>query len=279
MRFLNGIDPVDKMMNNLSFLFVFMTLTSGFASKTALASGTPGFPGSQPVVKAILTNSGTRQDLGLWSPSDSRHFKRVTTQEKDPQNGKLAKWDGVLISKLLDKVIGNLPLESRAQIDLVVLSSRSGKTAYIPRALITKYPMMLAATGDSVHSVVPWTSSPRILKEGLPLDSFYLSEVTQVELTNYKEKFKSYLLKRRTDPSAMRGEKLFVQNCMNCHANTMSDVISHPLRLDPHPTGFFTSKLTDRDRKSLSRYAEAHRSENPVTVSEAAIRQTRITKQ
>jgi hypothetical protein len=43
-----------------------------------------------------------------------------------------------------------------------------------------------------------------------------------VELTSYQERLGSHFLKRRTDPAALRGEKLFVQNCMACHFSALS---------------------------------------------------------
>jgi mono/diheme cytochrome c family protein len=186
----------------------------------------------------------------------------------------------VLTSSFLDEVLGSLPVEGRAQVDLVVLRNRTGQSAFIPRALFAKYPMLLAIEGGSLHSVVPWSSKVRILKEDLPIESFFMSNVTELELTNYKERFSPFFLKRRTDPSAIRGEKLFVQNCVTCHSvergssvsavsamlKTMEKVnraAAQSFGVQEHSGINVLTHLTQRDHRSIFRYLEAHRSENP----------------
>jgi len=176
------------------------------------------------------------------------------------------------MSSLLDSVLESLPNESRAQIDLIVLKNRAGQSAFIPRAMISKYPLMLAFQGDllsdlsKIHSVVPWNSKPKILREDLPIESFYMSDITQFELTNYHDRFSSFFLKRRTNPSAIRGEKLFIQNCVSCHRVERSLPQLTKAALG-HPTGTASFKLTERDRRSIICYLEAHRLENPVSAS------------
>ncbi len=254
-------------------------------------------------LRAIWTGSGMQQELTAWTLSDLMRLKRVMAREKDPETGRWVHWEGVLLSYLLDLALENLPVERRAQVDLVLLKSRSGQTAFIPRALIGKYPLMLALPvaqseeggpqGENgtqstalLHSVVPWSSKPKILTEELPLESFYISDVTRVELTSYQDRFSSFFLKRRTDPSAIRGEKIFVQNCVCCHGLRQSapssweslgslasfskmkgDQAVRSLSSQRHPRGSFIVSLNERDRRSIVRYLEAHKLENPPSVS------------
>ena len=232
------------------------------------------------------------KELRSWTLGDLESLKKTGSREKDPHSGKMVKWEGVLLSHLIEKTLAHLPNEERAQVDLVVLKSKSNKKALIPRALVNKYPILLAFRSSSeagrdsfegrgpVFSVVPWSSKPKILQEDLPLENFFLPQITQIELTNYRNQYSPLFLKRRTDPSAMRGEKLFVQNCVTCHADGAAKPMSvmvtammdanlnssakqnrfNFINLD-HPNTGVTLKLTDRDRKSIIRYLDAHHSE------------------
>jgi len=264
-----------------------MSICLGITSVQAGQIGT-----KDPVrLVAAWTPVGQNQELKAWTLkelNDSSHFKRHSSQERDPITGRLVKWEGFLLSQLIEKALNDLPSESRARVDLVVLKGISGDRALIPRALISKYPILLALQWDkaklgqsgdrgSIYSVVPWSSKPKILNEDLPLENFFVSRLSRIELTSYKDQYSSLFLKRRTDPSAMRGEKLFVQNCVSCHSVGAGAVVSGVSFKDEtkerqfasmgHPAVKGTLKLTERDRKSIMRYLNAHRMENPVSVS------------
>jgi hypothetical protein len=249
--------------------------------------------GAPASLVAAWAPPGLTQDLKTWTLKDLRdtaQFKRHASQERDPLTGKLTRWEGVLLSQLVEKVLNDLPVESRARVDLVVLKGSQGERAQIPRALISKYPIFLALQGDSVSlgnrstahdrgpifSVVPWSSKPKILSEDLPLENYFVSRLNRIELTSYKDQYSSLFLKRRTDPFAMRGEKLFVQNCVSCHAleqgpgfsgMTQNEQKEKQFTAAGHPSVKVTQKLTERDRRSIMRYLNAHRMENPVSVS------------
>jgi hypothetical protein len=236
------------------------------------------------------TPAGQNQDLKTWSVhelSDGTQFKHFVSQEKDPVTGKMTRWQGVLLSQVIEKVLNHLPLENRAQVDLVVLRNDLGARALIPRALVIKYPILLALQAKTVSSaqdgrgaicsIVPWSSKPRILHEDLPLESFFVPKLTRIELTSYKDQYGSLFLRRRTDPSAMRGEKLFVQNCVSCHAvgqgptnpgiTLQDEKKEKQFAQNGHPAVNVKLKLSERDRKSIVRYLDAHRMENPVSVT------------
>jgi hypothetical protein len=245
-----------------------------------------------PHLKVVWSAAGINQDLKDWAISDLQRLKRVSSREKDPTTGKIVQWDGILLSQFIEKVLADLPNEKSAQIDLVILKSLTGESALIPRALVSKYPMMLALDWNGmakdsrgpIYSVVPWTSKSRIMNEDLPLEKYFIPQVSKIELTNYRDRYSDLFLKRRTDPSAMRGEKLFVQNCVSCHSGGHGSDLGAGLNAvlmtgiaekqhekkfvsAGHPPTKGTSSLSDRDRKSVVRYIDAFRSENPVSVS------------
>lgn len=226
---------------------------------------------------------GSNQELRSWELSELSKLKRVVTHEKDPVSGKIVKWEGVLVSTVLDKILEGLTVENRAQIDLIVLRGAKGEKAMVPRALISKYPIMFALQWENSHrstenrgpiySVVPWSTRPKILSEDLPLDTFFIPHVARIELTSYRERYSPFFLKRRTDPSAMRGEKLFVQNCTGCHSSGRPPALGSlsgdngmkRLHIRPRPGGGLAERLSERDWKSLLRYLNAYSAENPVS--------------
>lgn len=251
-------------------------------------------PNSNPAYRLTATWTGagpsSNHEIKGWSLQElSQGFKKTISRERDPATGKLVKWEGVLLSSFVDKALEALPIEGRAQVDLIVLHGQNGRRALLPRAFVSKYPVLLAFRGESlthsgeaadrgpVYSVVPWSSKPRIMNEDLPLESFFVSKITRVEFTNYREQYNSLYLKRRTDPSAMRGEKLFVQNCVNCHTGgqgpSLSGIVNEGgvkrFASTGHPPIKAGLKLTDRDRQSIIRYLNAHREENPTSMIQA----------
>lgn len=231
-------------------------------------------------LKASWNAQGTHRELKSWSLADLSHLHKWSSREKDPVSGKVIKWEGVLMSQIVDQLLKHLPVENQAQIDLIILKNQLGERALIPRSLISSYPLFLAYQWESsspkdhrgpLYSVVPWSSKPKILKEVLPLEKYFLGQVSQVELTNYRDQYSFLYLKRETDPSAMRGQKFVVQNCVGCHtaspgANLFglsnSEQISRFASLG-HPSKSAIGPLSERDRRSVVRYLEAHQSENP----------------
>lgn len=236
----------------------------------------PSLPSDKDLkLKALWNAAGIKQELKTWTRSELSRMHQVVGKEKDLATGKTERWEGVLLSGLVDKMMTELPIEKSSQIDLVILRNGGGKSAFLPRAFISKYPVLLALNGTSpgskfFHSVVPWTSKPKILTEDLPLETYFLSDVVAVELSNYREQFSPFFLRRRTDPSAMRGEKLFIQNCVGCHSQPDSQVLETQLDRfsgQGHPVGSFGNKLTERDRKSVIRYLQARKIEGTASVS------------
>jgi len=87
-----------------------------------------------------------------------------------------------------------------------------------------------------------------------------VSHVTNIILTSYQDEYAEFRLQKRTDPSAMRGEKLFLQNCISCHADKKSmNIKSTSLNgIQTHsPFGF--EVFSKRDIRSIDRYIDLYR--------------------
>jgi cytochrome c len=73
-------------------------------------------------------------------------------------------------------------------------------------------------------------------------------------------------LKRRTDPSAVRGEKVFMESCLSCHAGGMGPTVQQiipGIRKREHRFMAGYQRLTEKDQLSLENYLDAFVSENP----------------
>lgn len=192
-------------------------------------------------------------------------LKSVSSTERDPFSGNNLPWKGVLLSELVEKAIDPLSADDKAQVDLIIARNSKGDEVLIPRAFVVRYPIILgSAPGKSTTIVIPWTSKPKILEEALPLETFFISDVSQIEFANYKAKFGTYFLKKRTDPVAIRGEKLFVQTCFACHSNPQENLDRKvkTIASSEHPSVKGIVKLNDKNRRSLMSYLDAYSKEN-----------------
>lgn len=154
--------------------------------------------------------------------------KASLLNEVDPLNKaskETAKFLGPSLSALVDETTKTLTAADRSTTDLVVLKTKSGKEALMPKAFLQKYPsiqLALKKNGQSLGQeaprvVLPSTSNAKIRSESILLEPLFVSELTEITLTSYEKRYGAFFLKRRTDPAAMRGEKLFLQNCVGCH--------------------------------------------------------------
>ena len=209
----------------------------------------------------VWDSQAGEQDLG---GPDLSHLVRISSHEKDPPSGKVKHWRGVLLSDWVDRALDQLSPDNKAQVDLVILHGAKGETALVPRSLITEFPVMLATRKDEYSVVIPWTSKPRIKKEELPLESYFVSPLVKIELTSYRHEYGSLFLKRRTDPFAMRGEKIFIQDCMACHGASQAPALkTRELASVDHPKMKGIPALSERDHEALKSYFAAYRVENP----------------
>jgi mono/diheme cytochrome c family protein len=242
---------------------------------------------------------------------DQTFFQRLTHSGDGRQAS--GAWTSINVSNLVDLWIEGMPTEQKAAFDLLVFEKeaeggRSGHRALVPRWLVNKYPIRLAwaRKGEPLQGnagpwalVIPGSSLKAVAKEELPLHHYSGNGFGKVTLTNYRTQFPELFLKRRSDPVSMRGEKLFVQNCMSCHGAGLapelhlqngtfagesavkdsgkkselgaSEVdlkikriaeVGHP-SVPGGPTWGF------RDRKALVNYLESFRRENPIVARQA----------
>ncbi|MCM2323444.1 MAG: cytochrome c [Oligoflexia bacterium] len=225
---------------------------------------------SQALEVSWTSSIGT-QSLRSWTPAELKTFRLSQAQEKD-KTGKTLKWEGILLSRLVDAALEKLTVEQKAQVDLLVLKNGEGGQAIIPRHVVEKYPLLVAhrKSGkelDSATVVVPVSTAPKIQDEGLPLGTYGLAGLSHVELTSYPLRYSSLFLKRRTDPAAIRGEKMFVRNCIACHSggptSLSSNTEARSLASAGHSRIGDVPQLSERDVRALVSYLEAYRVENP----------------
>lgn len=214
----------------------------------------------------VWTASASPKSLKSWSLDELKKLKESSSRERDPSTGKVISWKGPLMSTVVEKTIEDLPGEDKAQVDLIIFQSSTGDKAQVPRWLINKYPVMLAVHDGVLKLVLPWSTRPKIWEEGLPLNRYALKDIVQVEFANYQKIYGSFYLKRRTDPLALRGEKIFVQNCTTCHSAGI-EKSARKLASTGHPEMKDAPKLKDRDMRALVSYIDEFKGENPTTVT------------
>jgi mono/diheme cytochrome c family protein len=215
-------------------------------------------------LKIRLNASHPDRALGDWEGKDLAEIKQATSSEKDPGGPLIRKFHGPLVSALIEKAMEKVPGELKAQVDLVIFRNGGGESVIVPRSLITKYPLLLSQEPEAeggLTLISPWTSKPKILQEGLPVERYTLKGVSQVELANSRETFGGLYLKKRVDPVAMRGEKVFIQNCTACHATGPSSLKTGDVE-QGHPGGKGIARLVDRARHALKTYWDSYRGEN-----------------
>ena len=217
----------------------------------------------------VWTASQAAQAPSVFSSADLTHVRKLSSTETDSETGKAARWDGISLGDLIDRTMKSISNDKKAQIDLVVLKTTDGTEALVPRSFIVKYPMMLANRKDhkalnGFESVAPWTSQSKVKAEGLPLETYFLKGITQVELGNYRERYGSVYLKSRKEPTALKGEKIFIQNCLSCHDGAKGEKGMAEARrfMDQHPAVAGAPKLDERDKRSLKTYLETYQAEN-----------------
>lgn len=213
----------------------------------------------QATISVVWKHSGasTEQVLHHFTSKELQKLKAGRLRERAPWSERGEEWSGPFLGEVLTESLRNLSPEARAQIDLVVLQGASGGQAWIPRAFITRYPLLLAS--PSWSTVVPFSSRSEIRTEEVPYGTYWIRDVRRLELTNFRVQFGKFYLKRRTDPAAMRGEKVFVQNCLACHHAAPPPLrdakqFSHPL-----VSGYRV--LDGRAQKALFQYWNAYQTE------------------
>lgn len=203
--------------------------------------------------------------IKVFGPDEIKALKKTSSSEAEPGTGKKEHFEGILLSDIVDKALNGMANERKAQVDLVILKNSHGAEALIPRSFIVKYPVVLANSKDhkalpGLRSIVPWTSRSKTRSEGLPLETYFVDDVNEVQLANYRERYGNVYLKRRMDPTALRGEKIFVQSCLSCHDSEQGMERARHWG-GQHPTVNGSPKLDSREQRALQSYLEMFKSE------------------
>lgn len=256
-------------------------LSFGVFKKTCLViSGTAAFGliasislANAGEVKTVWSASEAPHPLKSWTMAELQKLKSVTHHEKDLTSGHSSSWKGPEVSLLVDKTIESLPAEQKAQVDLIILKDSAGNSIRVPRSLIVRFPVILSPHGETAKLVLPLNSKPKIWEEGLPLGMYQFHDVAEIEFANAHQLYGTYFLKSRKDPLAVRGEKIFTQNCLSCHAGGKNGVVdvmgfeksARKLASASHPQIKNAPQLKSREMKALISYLDAYRIENPAT--------------
>lgn len=203
--------------------------------------------------------------LKVLSREELKKLKKSGSSETDPTDGKKEHFEGLLLSDLIDKALNGTSNDRKAAVDLIVLKNSHGAKALIPRSFIVKYPVILATTENhkslpSLKSIIPWTSKSRTKSEGLPLETYFIDDVNEVELGNYRERYGNVFLKNRQDPTAMRGEKIFIQSCLSCH-DSEPGISKAKNWIGQHPTLKGVPNLDSREQRALHGFLDSLKAE------------------
>lgn len=174
--------------------------------------------------------------LKTFTLSELQARKWSVLNEKDPLSPKkeVAKFQGLSLAALVEEATKSLTAAERSTTDLVILKTRHSAEISLPKAFLVKYPQIqvafkrnsLSLGEDAPRIILPATSNAKIQKENILLEPMFITQLASVTLTSYERRSNGFFLTRRTDPAAMRGEKLFLQNCISCHAQKEA-VLTH----------------------------------------------------
>jgi hypothetical protein len=223
--------------------------------------------------------------LKTWKAEDLKDIERVRRRERAPGSSEMSEWRGYLLEDLIARTMEeSLSLEQRSRVDLVVLKNAEGVQALIPRGFLRRHWVLMANERNGVpvaenegpwRTIVPWSTRSIQSREILPLETYFISQVTEIELTGYEAPFRKVFLTRRTDPRALRGEQVFVQNCMGCHAvdkwpdglnKAMTDLLASGVPTERHSGLKGMPRLDEKEWSSFKSFLqsiEPKKSETP----------------
>jgi len=223
---------------------------------------------------------GKARALKTWYLEELLEWRGAISRERAPQDTGLSLWRGPRLSKLVQIALKGMPLQDQGIVDLIVLKGEGDREVSVPRAFVRKYPMILAVEKNGaslpqqtqpVYTIVPWNTEPELMKEIYPAGNYFIEKVKAVVLTNHQDRYSKFYLERRTDPMAIRGERVYSFNCMGCHnASQLSNAIhlvsqigeGHLIERHRQKVNYMP-QLSDSDQKGLVSYLKAYLSENP----------------
>ena len=205
-----------------------------------------------------LNLGSTHQPL---QPAIDNLSKYKTKSAASKKTGNIV-WKGYLLADLIDDRMASLPSEIKSQIDLVLLKGADHRTLALPRAMVQRYEVFIGFSNNEITALIRETPRGPAGDIRVPIQATSLKGVTGIELTSVRDRYPTALLKRRTDPSAMRGEKIYVHSCLGCHGAGMggdSVKIAEVLRskealFDEHPITHGFINPTSAELRALHTY-------------------------
>jgi len=235
-------------------------------------------------------------------PNESIYFGRPdskslrTIRFLDQASGKSGRWESLALGEFVEKVLEKASVETRSEIDLVFFEGPEGSRLALARGFLRKFPEISLGLPVSSHpagDLAPKGWSPlfpgslsRYMKEGLAPGMYAGRSVSSLVLTNSRQQFSNWVLQRRTDPLAVRGEGVYLQSCVGCHgsqgmeqspsvptveaaARLVTAISERKALLDKHSVTFNSRQvlsLEERDHRSLIRYFDALVAEKSVNL-------------
>src|SRR5262249_31442803 len=151
-----GVGSGTRMKFNLKTGFDFASILMLFLAAPASQARAEPFE-----FKVVWTAGAGQTTLKSWPVAEISKLKSQSVGD----------WKGVTFSQWIDKALADVPLEKRAQVDLIVLTSATGGTAIIPRFVAKKFPILLAyekgRQSAPLATVVPDSARKRMESDGL----------------------------------------------------------------------------------------------------------------
>lgn len=270
-------------------LFGILLSSSGVSARGPERSGRAPLAGKETVVVRLELEGQAPQTLFEGVPgagAGSQTLLKKATYRLE-LGGASQSWDAFSLGEWIDQLLGQISVETRSEVDLVFFEEAQGRRVALPRAFLRKYPEIALGVRQSDLKSLPvgvalaqWTplfpwGRDKFVKEGLSSGLYSGLSVRTIILGNSKSKFSGWVLKRRTDPLAVRGEGVYLQTCVTCHstegspriADTGNAWVGKHSRLFSPKQGL---NLEDRDYRSLVRYLDALNLEKRQSGAESA---------
>jgi len=267
-------------------LFILLTLAVGLAATSAFAEGDDIWRrNGYEKISIYWTKGGKKTLLKEWYLAELGQWKLDGRAEKDPVTGQMVTWSGPRMSKLVDIALRGMNLHDRGTVDILVVRSNDGREVAVPRAVVRKYPLILALmkNGNLLESqnkpfktIVPWTSMSSIKETPFPLNKYFVAGVKEIELANAAEKFGKFVLSKRSDPVALRGERVFRWSCMGCHETAPKKFLRDSFQITQNDAiktkhssiGSYMPPLSGNDVRGVNSYLDAFLREQRILNSE-----------
>lgn len=186
----------------------------------------------EPRIRVEWASGQIRKELKSWTYLELAQWKTKDIVQSSPALSKNSSWEAIRLDALIEIALLELSLKEQSKVDFLILKNRKNQRITIPRWFVKKYPVMLATGKGKVfkefldlknkgpfHSIVELTNFSQMQSERVPVLNYFLNEVATIVLANQKDYYRSFFLKERGDPLAVRGEGVFIRACLNCHTD------------------------------------------------------------